>query len=47
MKPTSVDAAIVREKQIKKWKGEWKLDLFRDSNPEWLDLYPSLAGGVW
>jgi putative endonuclease len=44
---TSIDAAIVREKQIKKWKRGWKLELFRDSNPDWVDLYPSLVRGIW
>jgi putative endonuclease len=38
----SIDAAILREKQLKRWKREWKL--FRDLNPNWDDLYPSLAG---
>jgi len=30
--------AIEREKQIKSWRREKKLQLIRDSNPEWLDL---------
>ena len=41
----SIEAAIVREKQIKEWKREWKIDLFRDSNPDWSDLYPGLTRG--
>jgi len=39
----SIEAAINREKQIKAWKRQWKIDLFRDSNPNWDDLYPSVA----
>jgi putative endonuclease len=35
--------AIAREKQIKKWRREWKINLIEQSNPEWTDLYPSLA----
>ncbi|MHA2802227.1 GIY-YIG nuclease family protein [Vibrio campbellii] len=30
--------AIKREKQLKQWKREWKLDLVRESNPDFLDL---------
>ena len=38
----SIEAAIHKEKQIKNWKREWKVALIEKSNPEWLDLYPSL-----
>jgi putative endonuclease len=31
--------AIVREKRIKKWLRDWKIDLIEQSNPEWNDLY--------
>jgi putative endonuclease len=44
---TSIEAAIVREKQIKRWKREWKVNLFREINPEWDDLFPGLGKGVW
>jgi putative endonuclease len=44
---TLIDAAIAREKQIKRWKREWKINLFRESNPHWNDLYPSLTKGIW
>ncbi|WP_208444350.1 GIY-YIG nuclease family protein [Vibrio sp. B1ASS3] len=30
--------AINREKQLKQWKREWKLDLVRKTNPDFLDL---------
>jgi putative endonuclease len=39
--------AIGREKQIKRWKREWKIDLFRETNPDWDDLYPGLTKGLW
>ena len=39
----SIEAAITREKQIKRWKRDWKIDLFRESNPNWDDLFPSIA----
>jgi len=35
-------AAITREKQIKKWLRQWKIDLIEERNPEWCDLYPTL-----
>ena len=35
--------AITREKELKKWRREWKINLIENSNPEWADLYPSLA----
>ncbi|WP_373863209.1 GIY-YIG nuclease family protein [Vibrio jasicida] len=31
-------SAINREKQLKQWKREWKLDLVRKTNPDFLDL---------
>ena len=33
-----IDDAIEREKQIKKWRREKKLDLVRTTNPEFVDL---------
>lgn len=35
--------AIAREKEIKKWRREWKINLIEQSNPGWIDLYESLA----
>jgi putative endonuclease len=32
--------AIQREKNIKKWKREWKINLIEKHNPEWEDLLP-------
>jgi putative endonuclease len=34
-----MDNAILREKQIKNWKRNWKKDLIEAKNPEWNDLY--------
>lgn len=41
----SADAAMLREKQIKEWKRDWKINLIERDNPRWLDLYPSLSAG--
>ena len=36
-------AAIQREKNIKHWPREWKIDLIISMNPEWRDLYDEIA----
>ena len=33
-----VNDDIKREKNIKKWKRQWKIDLIEESNPNWKDL---------
>jgi putative endonuclease len=38
-----VTTAITREKELKKWRRDWKINLIESSNPEWADLYPALA----
>ena len=35
--------AILREKDIKKWRRVWKLRLIEESNPQWLDLYDRIT----
>jgi putative endonuclease len=35
--------AIAREKEIKKWRRDWKINLIERTNPEWVDLYETLA----
>ena len=34
--------AIVREKQLKKWRRDWKIELIQKMNPRWEYLYPSI-----
>ena len=36
-------SAITREKQIKKWRRDWKISLIERDNPDWLDLYDAIA----
>ena len=37
-----IEVAIRREKQIKEWKREWKINLIERDNPCWIDLYHGL-----
>jgi putative endonuclease len=37
-----INAAITREKQIKEWRRDWKLEMIEKTNPYWRDLYPEL-----
>jgi putative endonuclease len=47
----TMEAAIGREKQMKKWNRDWKARLIEEDNPEWEDLaiglgLPPLQAGV-
>ena len=33
-----MEHAIAREKQLKNWHREWKLNLIESENPNWVDL---------
>lgn len=35
--------AIAREKQIKNWKRQWKINIINAFNPDWKDLYEQIA----
>jgi len=39
---TDVAGAIQREKQMKKWNRQWKINLIEKENPQWNDLYEEL-----
>jgi putative endonuclease len=39
----SMAAAIAREKAMKAWKRQWKIELIERRNPQWLDLYETLG----
>jgi putative endonuclease len=36
------EQAIAREKQLKKWNRDWKIELIERENPDWQDLTPDL-----
>ncbi len=38
----SVEGAITKEKQMKKWERSWKIKRIEENNPEWRDLYTDL-----
>ena len=38
-----INSAITREKQMKKWNRQWKIELIEKRNPEWRDLYYDLC----
>ena len=40
-----IEAAIHREKRLKKWTRAWKIALIEKDNPNWIDLYPEISGG--
>ncbi len=38
----SMEQAIIREKQMKRWRRKWKIELIEENNHEWRDLYDEL-----
>jgi len=40
---TEIRAAITREKQLKRWNRDWKINLIQTNNPEWLDLFADIC----
>jgi putative endonuclease len=39
----TMETAIIREKQIKKWNRQWKINLIESGNPDWRDLSVDLG----
>ncbi len=39
----TAEAAIVREKRLKRYKRDWKIELIETENPNWCDLYEKIA----
>ena len=42
----SMASAIIREKRIKKWNRQWKVELIEETNPYWRDLWPEIIGAT-
>ena len=38
-----IEEAIKREKRLKRYKREWKIELIEKFNPDWKDLYEDIA----
>ena len=36
---SQTESAILREKVLKKWNRQWKINLIEKENPKWQDLY--------
>jgi len=41
----TAESAIRREKQMKEWRRDWKINLIERENPLWEDLYQGLGVG--
>jgi putative endonuclease len=39
----TAEAAITREKELKKWRRDWKIRLIEENNPAWDDLYAGIS----
>ena len=39
---SEIESAILRENQLKNWHRDWKLNLIKQFNPEWKDLYDEI-----
>ncbi len=40
---SEINEALIREKQLKKWNRQWKIDLIEKENKDWQDLYESIC----
>src|SRR5258705_2032579 len=37
------EAALAREKKLKRWRRDWKRSLIEETNSHWIDLFPAMA----
>jgi putative endonuclease len=40
---SDITQAITREKQLKRWNRDWKINLIQSTNPAWRDLYARIC----
>ena len=38
----TMESAILKEKAMKNWKRQWKLEAVEEKNPNWVDLYDEI-----
>jgi len=38
-----IEAAITREKKLKHWNRDWKIELIERTNPNWVDLFENFS----
>lgn len=38
----TIEEAIAREKALKAWKRDWKIELIKKANPDWRDLFDDI-----
>jgi len=38
----NLESAFLRERRLKRWRRDWKIRLIEESNPDWIDLWPTL-----
>jgi putative endonuclease len=41
-----IHAALNREKQLKRWKRDWKIRLIEEMNSDWEDLFFEIGGSL-
>jgi len=39
-----LDQAVLRERRLKRWRRDWKLDLIEAQNPDWRDISYDIIG---
>ncbi len=40
---STFENAVIREKKLKNWRREWKIDLVEKTNPSWEDFYDNIS----
>ena len=43
---SDLKSAVKREKQLKNWHRQWKINLIEEKNKDWKDLYPDISDSI-